>query len=76
MFDTVDEICCLTSDYYYLMPMKGYDYVKLPILDNVFHHGSEMNRVLKTLEFEVAERLLLGAMFRKNEINPLDYIYR
>ena len=28
------------------------------------------------LEFEVAERLLLAAQFRKDEINPVDYIYR
>lgn len=34
-----------------------------------------MERLLNILEFEVAERLLLGAQLRKNEINPIDYIY-
>ena len=36
----------------------------------------ELTRVNHTLEFEVAERLLLAAQYRKNEVNPLDYIYR
>ena len=34
------------------------------------------DRVNHVLEFTVAERLLLGAQFRKEEINPLDYIYQ
>lgn len=58
------------------MPKKGFEYVRLPPIDNEHVHGQEMLRVLNTLEFETAERLLLGAMYRKKELNPLDYIYR
>ena len=76
MFDTVDEISRLSSEYYYLMPKIGMDYVRLPPIDQKSNHSVEMLRVTNTLEFEVAERLLLGAMYRKKEINPLDYLYR
>ena len=34
-----------------------------------------MNRVRNLLEFGTVARFLMAAQFRKNEINPLDYIY-
>ncbi|QQP37566.1 Hypothetical protein FKW44_017865, partial [Caligus rogercresseyi] len=47
--------------------------------DKSIYNECSLNRELRLainlLEFEFAERMLLGAQFRKNEINPLDYIY-
>lgn len=48
---------------------------KVKPLDNDWEIKKQRNRVLHVLEFEVAERLILGARFRQAEINPLDYIY-
>jgi len=66
----------IVSDYYHLMPKRGFEYTRLEPLDSMQKLNKEFDRVEKTLEFETAERILLGAQFRKNEINPLDYIYR
>ena len=57
------------------MPQKGYSVVKVKPLDNKWEIQKQRLRVLHVLEFEVAERLLLGARFRQLEVNPLDYIY-
>ncbi|CAB4067234.1 unnamed protein product [Lepeophtheirus salmonis] len=46
----------------------------VPILTE-FVLESEIRITSYLLEFEFAERVLLGAQYRKKEINPLDYIY-
>ena len=60
----------LSTEYYYLMPKSGFDFTRLKILDSDYNIKNEENRVNHLLEFEVAERLLLGAMYRKNEVHP------
>ena len=57
------------------MPQKGYSVLKVKPLDNKWEIQKQKLRVLHVLEFEVAERLLLGARFRQLEVNPLDYIH-
>ena len=47
----------------------------MPPIDNKFMFEAEMDRVRNLLEFEIISRFLLAAQFRKDEINPLDYIY-
>ncbi len=76
LFDCLEEIFRLSSEYYHLMPKKGFEYVRLSPIDNDQIHRQELDRVNYTLDLESAERLLLGAQYRKKEINPLDYIYR
>ncbi|TRY73067.1 hypothetical protein TCAL_13884 [Tigriopus californicus] len=76
LFDCVDEISKISSEYFYLMPKKGFEFTKVLPIDNDNLLTSELNRVNLTLDLEAAERLLLGAQFRRKEINPLDYIYR
>ena len=71
----MEQILNLSTEYYYLMPRSGYEFTKLQPLDNDHLISEEEKRVDHMLEFEVAERLLLGAQLRKKEINPLDYIY-
>jgi hypothetical protein len=57
------------------MPKAGYEYTLLASIDIRSKLEKELTRVEHTLQFETAERLILGAQFRKDEINPLDYIY-
>ena len=49
--------------------LKGnYEFVRLEPLDNKQKIKEEKDRVMNILEFEVAERILLGAQFRKHEV--------
>ena len=50
------------------MKQGNYEFVKLEPLDNEEKVKAEKNRVMNILEFEVAERMLLGAQFRKHEV--------
>ena len=45
-----------------------FEFVKLEPLDNEEKVKAEKIRVMNILEFEVAERLLLGAQYRKQEV--------
>eukprot|EP00095_Tigriopus_kingsejongensis_P005843 maker-scaffold697_size109876-snap-gene-0.23 protein:Tk05843 transcript:maker-scaffold697_size109876-snap-gene-0.23-mRNA-1 annotation:"poly(adp-ribose) polymerase pme-5-like" len=76
LFECVDAISKLSTEFYYLLPQKGFEFTQVCPIDNVQLCQSAMLRVLNNLDLEAAERLLLGAQFRKEEINPLDYIYR
>ncbi len=58
------------------MPKSGFSYTRLMPIDNSSVLQQERQRVELTLQFNVAERLLLAAMYRKRQVNPLDYIYR
>ena len=59
----VNSLCLISRNFVHFFNFIA---MKLNISDRVNH----------VLEFTVAERLLLGAQFRKEEINPLDYIYQ
>ena len=76
IFEVAQNIADLSSEYYYLMPKKGFSFTKLPPLDNEYALNDEKSRCLHVLELEVAERLILAARLRRLEINPLDYMYR
>ena len=57
------------------MMLKGnYEFVRLEPIDTEEKVKAEMDRVMTILEFEVAERVLLGAQFRKHEVGIL-YCY-
>ena len=47
------------------MPKRGYEYVRLEPIDSKETLLAEMSRVKNTLEFEAAERLILGAQYRE-----------
>jgi hypothetical protein len=56
-------------------PNQSYFCNRLCPLDGTYILDQELDRVRNLLEFETAARYLMAAQFRKNEINPLDYIY-
>ena len=62
--EVAEKITELSTEYHYLMPSKGKDFVRLPILEDDYKISQENDRVNHVLEFTVAERLLLGAQFR------------
>ena len=73
---TLEKIAQKSSEYFYLMPSGSHEFTQLPILDNEQVLKREEERVLNMLEFETAERLLLAAQYRKDELHPLDYIFQ
>lgn len=76
LFEVLDEISELSSEYFHLMPKNNFEYTALKPIDMEHEWEAEMRRVEHILEFETAERILLGAQYRKKEINPLDYIFQ
>ena len=76
LYKIAEKIFELSSEFFYLMPQTGYAYLKVSPLDNQWEIERQKNRVNHVLEFEVAERLILGSRHRLKESNPLDYIYR
>lgn len=75
-YDVLSKIDNLSSEYYYLVPKRGFDFTQVQPLDSLGIVRAEMDLVERLLDFEVTERILLGAQFRKHEINPIDYIFR
>ncbi len=74
--ERVEEIYALSSEYYFKLPRGGFEYTRLQVLDKTHTLEQEKARVDFVLYLSATERLLLGAQYRKEEVNPLDYIYR
>ena len=70
-----EELCEMSSEYYHLVPKEELEYEKLSPIDSLDTLREEMQRMNYILEFEFSEALLLGAMYRRTETHPLDYIY-
>ena len=52
-----------------IFTLKGnYEFIRLEPLDDDDKIKKELDRVMEILEFEVAERILLGAQLRKHEV--------
>ncbi|XP_041358942.1 poly [ADP-ribose] polymerase tankyrase-like [Gigantopelta aegis] len=71
-----EKIAALSSEYFQIIPQKSYAFERILPLDRVNEFKKQMTLVSNLLDFEVASKMLLGAMYRKEEINPLDYIYQ
>ena len=74
--EEVEEIYRLSSEFYFKLPTGSYEYIRLQVLDQDYRVENERARVDFLLYLSTTERLLLAAQYRKNEVNPLDYIYR
>ena len=64
-----------TSRFYELVPKKGYEQTKIVPLDNLNSIENELNFIEQLVYVEKTCKILLGALYRQNEINPLDYCY-
>lgn len=65
----------LSSDYFQLIPQKNFVYEKLRPLDREDDYKKQVKLITNLLDFEVSTKMMLGAMFRKNEVHPLNYVY-
>jgi hypothetical protein len=65
----------LSSRYYELIPLERYKNQIAPPLNNQ-HQIKQQYDILESLtNIEYASKVLLGALLRQKEINPIDYIY-
>merc|ERR1712062_936904 len=69
------KICQLSSEYYYLVPKPGFEFERVTPIDSSSSLKEEKHRLDLLLEFETAKALVLGAMLRRKEVNPMDYVY-
>ncbi|XP_045173685.2 poly [ADP-ribose] polymerase tankyrase-like [Mercenaria mercenaria] len=71
-----EKISALSTEYYSLIPQEGYSYDKVEPLVNRSHITAEMRLISNLLDLETASKILLGAQYKLNECNPLDYMYQ
>ncbi|XP_076462850.1 uncharacterized protein LOC143295161 [Babylonia areolata] len=69
------KVSDLSTEYYQLIPKKNFVYERLRPLDKMRDFETEFSLVTNLLDFEVSTKMMLGAMFRKSEVHPLDYTY-
>ena len=74
-FELFTSCCKLSNEYYSLVPTFGFEFEKVPPIDNDHILEQEENKMKYLQEFETAKSFLLGAMYRKDEIHPLDYVF-
>ncbi|XP_067678954.1 poly [ADP-ribose] polymerase tankyrase-like isoform X2 [Haliotis asinina] len=70
------EIAKLSNEYYQVIPQAGFAYEKIRPLDQLNDLKKQILLVSNLLDYEVASKMLLGAMYREKEVNPLDYVYQ
>ncbi|ESO08808.1 hypothetical protein HELRODRAFT_190616 [Helobdella robusta] len=71
-----EKIAELSNNYYYILPKQGFEYEKLPILDNANKINTELGYIEELAELELASRFMVASMSRSLEINTFDYIYK
>lgn len=67
LFETLERVTELSSEYYFRIPKRGFEYTSLEPIDNQQILTAEMKRVTHMLGFETAERLLLAAQYNKDK---------
>ena len=73
--EVLNKICRLSSEYYFLVPKAGYEFEKVAPIDRTDLLDEEKKRLEYLLEFETSKSMILGAMLKKAEKHPLDYIF-
>ena len=58
------QISSLSSEFYYLIPQKGYEYERLLPLDREHTINDHCENIRKLMELEYAGQVLLGAQYR------------
>jgi ankyrin repeat protein/predicted DNA-binding WGR domain protein len=75
IFDLLDELAEMTSDYYELVPTTKYRQSSIPPLESIADIDQNIMLVRELLDVEVAVKILLGAKLNIKKMNPLDYSY-
>ena len=71
----MENICAQSSEYHYLVPSENYAFEKLPPIEHTHELEEQKQRLEYLLDMSYTEKVLLGAMFKRKEVHPLDYIY-
>jgi ankyrin repeat protein/predicted DNA-binding WGR domain protein len=75
IFELLDELSEMTSDYFELIPSTRYRRSSIPPMEGTATIDQNIMVVRELLEVEVAVKILLGARLRIKEVHPLDYCY-
>ena len=75
IFDLLDEISELTSEYYELVPSTRYKKSAIPPLERKQDIDTAIMTVRELLEVEVAVKILLGARHCIANVHPIEYCY-
>ena len=72
----LDSICKLTNEYYTIIPLKGYGYEKLPMIDDEEAVNAQERKLDDIFELELSYKILLAAQASLHRMSPLDYLYK
>jgi len=72
----LDQINKLSNDFYDLIPQMNYNYEKLPPISTERELDEQVCTINKLNNAHIAIRILMGARFQLQAINPFDYVYR
>jgi len=70
-----EKISELSSRYYELVPLERYKNQIAPPLNNNHHLKTQYDLLENLNNIEYASKVLLGALLRQKEMNPIDYVY-
>lgn len=66
----------LSNQVYQLLPDRGYAFQDITVLHSKYLVEQYSDRLVNLAELELASRMLTGAMYQRQEINPAEYVYR
>jgi predicted DNA-binding WGR domain protein len=72
----LDSICKLTNEYYTIIPLQGYGYERLPIIDSEQAVKAQEQKLYDIFQLELSVKILLATQANLNQISPLDYLYK
>jgi hypothetical protein len=70
-----EKVAELSSRYYEIIPMSRYRDQIAPPINNIHLLKERYDNLDGLSNIEYATKVLLGALFRQKEINPVDYVY-
>ena len=70
-----EKISELSSRYYELIPLERYKNQIAPPINNQHSVKQQFDMLEQLTNIEFASKILLGALLRQKEINPIDYVY-
>uniref|UniRef100_UPI001939B58C poly [ADP-ribose] polymerase tankyrase-like n=1 Tax=Styela clava TaxID=7725 RepID=UPI001939B58C len=72
----LEKIQQLSTEYFRLLPPRGGLFDRVRSICDVATLNQLMKQTQRLIELEFSNKVLLGAQYRINEMNPLDYVYR
>jgi hypothetical protein len=70
-----EKISELSSRYYELIPLERFKNQIAPPINNQHSVKQQFDMLEQLTNIEFASKILLGALLRQKEMNPIDYVY-